>query len=131
MPNNKQQLKQKRDEFISFADGLVKDGKLLPAHKTTVVEVFMALGSEAISFAEGDATVNSSPVDLIKKVLSERPAFMNFAEKSAASDSEDNVDKQDPKVIADAAKAYQKEQADKGNIISISQAVTHVTKAKK
>jgi hypothetical protein len=121
----------KRAEFAAFADELVKDGKLLPAHKTTVVEAFMALGSEPISFAEGDANVNSSPVDLIKKVLSERPSFMNFAEKSAASDSEDNVDKQDPKVIADAAKAYQKEQADKGNTISISQAVTHVTKAKK
>ena len=118
-------------EFAAFADELVKDGKLLPAHKTTVVEVFMALGSEPISFAEGDATVNSSPVDLIKKVLSERPSFMNFSEKSAAEDEENTVDIQDPKAIAEAAAQYQKEQADKGNTISISQAVTHVTKAKK
>lgn len=123
--------KNQRAEFAAFADGLVKDGKLLPAHKTTVVEVFMALGSEPISFAEGDATVNSSPVDLIKKVLSERPAFMNFAEKSAAEDEENKVDTQDPKAIAEAAAAYQKAQADKGNSISISQAVAHVTKEKK
>lgn len=123
--------KNQRAEFAAFADGLVKDGKLLPAHKTTVVEVFMALGSEPISFAEGDATVNSSPVDLVKKVLSERPAFMNFAEKSAAEDEENKVDTQDPKAIAEAAAAYQKEQSDKGNSISISQAVAHVTKEKK
>ncbi|MBI0114213.1 MULTISPECIES: hypothetical protein [unclassified Gilliamella] len=123
--------KNQRAEFAAFVDELVKDGKLLPAHKTTVVEVFMALGSDPISFAEGDATVNSSPVDLIKKVLSERPAFMNFAEKSAAEDEENKVDIQDPKAIAEAAAQYQKEQADKGNTISISQAVTHVTKAKK
>ena len=121
----------KRAEFAAFADGLVKDGKLMPVHKTTVVEVFVSLGNEPISFAEGDTTVNSSPADLIKKVLSERPAFMNFSEKSAAEDEENTVDIQDPKAIAEAAAQYQKEQADKGNNISISQAVTHVTKAKK
>ncbi len=121
----------KRAEFAAFADELVKDGKLLPTHKTTVVEVFMSLGNEPISFAEGDTTVNSSPIDLIKKVLSERPAFMNFAEKSAAEDEENKVDTQDPKAIAEAAAAYQKAQADKGNSISISQAVAHVTKEKK
>lgn len=121
----------KRAEFAAFADELVKDGKLLPTHKTTVVEVFMSLGNEPISFAEGNTTVNSSPSDLIKKVLSERPAFMNFAEKSAAEDEENKVDTQDPKAIAEAAAAYQKEQSDKGNSISISQAVAHVTKEKK
>lgn len=120
----------KRTEFTEFADKLIGDGKLLPVHKTTVVEVFMSLGNEPISFAEGDTTVNASSADLIKKVLSERPAFMNFSEKSAAND-EDEIDTQDPKAIAEAAAAYQKEQADKGNAISISQAVAHVTKEKK
>ena len=120
----------KRTEFAEFADKLIGDGKLLPVHKTTVVEVFMSLGNEPISFAEGDTTVNASCADLIKKVLSERPAFMNFSEKSAAND-EDEIDTQDPKAIAEAAAAYQKEQADKGNAISISQAVAHVTKEKK
>lgn len=120
----------KRTEFAEFADKLIGDGKLLPVHKTTVVEVFMSLGNEPISFAEGDTTVNASSADLIKKVLSERPAFMNFSEKSAAND-EDEIDTQDPKAIAEAAAAYQKEQADKGNAISISQAVAHVTKEKK
>ena len=126
----KKEQKQKRDEFISFADELIIAGKLLPTHKTSVVEVLMSLGNEPISFAEGDTTVNSSPADLIKKVLSERPAFMNFSEKSTAND-EDEIDTQDPKAIAEAAAAYQKEQADKGNAISISQAVAHVTKEKK
>ena len=122
----------KRAEFAAFADELVKSGKLLPAHKTTVVEVFMSLGNEPISFAEGDATVNSSPVDLIKKVLTERPAFMDFAEKSGADkDTKEDDDRPDPKVIADLAKKYQQEQADKGITVSISQAVEHVTKAKK
>ena len=120
----------KRTEFTEFADKLIGDGKLLPVHKTTVVEVFMSLGNEPISFAEGDTTVNASSADLIKKVLSERPAFMNFSEKSAAND-ENEIDTQDPKAIAEAAAAYQKEQADKGNAISISQAVAHVTKEKK
>ena len=120
----------KRTEFAEFADKLIGDGKLLPVHKTTVVEVFMSLGNEPISFAEGDTTVNASSADLIKKVLSERPAFMNFSEKSAAND-EGKIDTQDPKAIAAAAAAYQKEQAEKGNVISISQAVAHVTEEKK
>ena len=121
----------KRAEFAGFADELVKNGKLLPSHKTTVVEVFMALGNEPISFAEGDTTVNSSPSDLIKKVLSERPAFMDFSEKSAAQNDKNEFDKENPKAIAEAAKKYQKEQADKGITISISEAVAYVTKEKK
>lgn len=121
----------KRAEFAAFADELVKNGKLLPSHKTAVVEVFMALGNEPISFAEGDTTVNSSPSDLIKKVLSERPAFMDFSEKSAAQNDKNEFDKENPKAIAEAAKKYQKEQADKGITISISEAVAYVTKEKK
>ncbi|XKM14243.1 hypothetical protein RCS94_03500 [Orbaceae bacterium ac157xtp] len=123
---------QKRADFASFADQLVTDGKLLPIHKNSVVEVFMSLGNEPISFAEGETTVNTSPADLIKKVLSERPAFMDFAEKSGADkNTKESDDKQDPKVIADLAKKYQQEQAGKGITVSISQAVEHVTKAKK
>lgn len=121
----------KRAEFAAFADELVKSGKLLPTHKTTVVEVFMSLGSDPISFAEGDTTVNDSPAELIKKVLSERPAFMNFSEKSAVQNDKNEVDKENPKAIAEAAKKYQKEQADKGITISISDAVAYVTKEKK
>lgn len=121
----------KRAEFAAFADELVKSGKLLPTHKTTVVEVFMSLGNEPISFAEGDTTVNDSPTELIKKVLSERPAFMNFSEKSAAQNDKNEVDKENPRAIAEAAKKYQKEQADKGITISISEAVAYVTKEKK
>lgn len=120
----------RRIEFASFADELVKSGKLLPTHKTTVVEVFMALGSEPISFAEGDVTVNKSPVDLIKKVLSERPAFMDFAEKSGVDKEpkKDDTNSDDPKVIAEAARQYQKEQAEKGITISTTQAVEYVKK---
>lgn len=121
----------KRAEFAAFADELVKSGKLLPTHKTTVVEVFMSLGNEPISFAEGDTTVNDSPTELIKKVLSERPAFMNFSEKSAAQNDKNEVDKENPRAIAEAAKKYQKEQADKDITISISEAVAYVTKEKK
>lgn len=122
----------KREELVSFADGLIKDGKLLPIHKTSVVEVFMTLSSEPISFAEGETTVNSSPAELIKKVLTERPAFMDFAEKSGSDKTAENeLDNQDPKAIADAAKKYQKEQADKGITISISEAVAYVAKEKK
>lgn len=124
--------KAKRDEFASFADQLVTDGKLLPIHKTSVVEVFMSLGNEPISFAEGDTTISSSPTEIIKKVLTERPAFMDFAEKSGSDKTPENeLDNQDPKAIADVAKKYQKEQADKGITISISEAVAYVTKEKK
>ncbi|MDF7667922.1 hypothetical protein PT273_08725 [Orbaceae bacterium ESL0727] len=128
----KKEQEQKRAEFVSFADKLVTEGKLLPIHKTSVVEVFMSLGNEPISFAEGGTTVNSSPADLIKKVLSERPNFMDFAEKSASDkDQNDDDDKDDPKIIAAKAKKYQQEQKEKGNIISISQAVEYVTKQAK
>ena len=68
----------------------------------------------------------SEPADkLLRGLLSDLPKQVDFAEKSGGGDI---VDDQDANAIAARAKAYQSEQRQAGNNISISQAVNHVTK---
>lgn len=121
---------QARSTAIEFADGLIRDGKLVPAQKDQVVALVTHLAVNAdgaINFAEGTAPV--APVDALKAVLSAAPKAVDFSEKSAASTSEgESVNFSDPLELASAATAYRNEQAAKGITISHSQAVRHIEK---
>lgn len=118
--------KVRRDAVVSYADGLVKAGSILPRQKNTVVEVLLSLDSTPLSFADGDATVNKTPEELLRDVLSQRPKVMDFSEKTGAID--DPVDFADASALATAAQNYQAEQAEKGRTISMTDAVHHVKK---
>lgn len=119
-----------RQEITNFADGLVKGGKLLPAQKNRVVEIFMNLPNEAVSFADGSATVNETPEILLRDVLQSRPAFLDFSEKSA-SDGAEPLDFADSQAMANAAQDYMAEQKRNGRDISVTQAMAHIKGAKK
>lgn len=118
--------KVRRDAVVSYADGLVTAGSILPRQKNTVVEVLLSLDSTPLSFADGDATVNKTPEELLRDVLSQRPKVMDFSEKTGAID--DPVDFADASALATAAQNYQAEQAEKGRTISMTDAVNHVKK---
>lgn len=118
--------KVRRDAVISYADGLVKAGSILPRQKNTVVEVLLSLDSTPLSFADGDATVNKTPEELLRDVLSQRPKVVDFSEKTRADD--DPVDFADASALATAAQNYQAEQAKQGRTISMTDAVNHVKK---
>lgn len=75
--------KVRRDAVVSYADGLVKAGSILPRQKNTVVEVLLSLDTTPLSFADGDATVNKTPEELLRDVLSQKPKVMDFSEKPA------------------------------------------------
>ncbi|MEX6145600.1 hypothetical protein AB6G46_15930 [Providencia hangzhouensis] len=119
-----------RQEVTDFADGLVKDGKLLPAQKNRVVEIFMNLPNGPVSFADGSATVNETPEALLRDVLQSRPAFLDFSEKSA-TDGAEPLDFADSQAMANAAQDYQAEQKRNGREISVTQAMAHIKGAKK
>lgn len=64
---------------VSFAEGLVTAGKLLPVSRDKVVAILDALPGEAnISFAEGEAAI--SPAAAIRQVLEAQPAVVSFGE---------------------------------------------------
>ena len=120
------QAKEQRREVTEFAEGLVKQGKLLPRQKAGVVELMLTLPVEApLEFAEGEQTISKPASEVLRGLLSDLPKQVDFAEKSGGGDV---VDDQDPNAIADRARAYQSEQRQAGRDISTSQAVNHVTK---
>ncbi|WP_219921378.1 peptidase [Klebsiella pneumoniae] len=118
--------KVRRDAVVSYADGLVKAGSILPRQKNTVVEVLLSLDSTPLSFADGDATVNKTPEELLRDVLSQRPKVVDFSEKTGTAD--DPVNFADASALATAAQNYQAEQAKQGRTISMTDAVNHVKK---
>ncbi|WP_262880222.1 peptidase [Pseudomonas paralcaligenes] len=117
---------EKRREVAEFAEGLVAAGKLLPRQKQPVVELMLNLPAAPLEFAEGDQQVSKPGEDVLRELLSALPAQVDFAEKSAGRGRDLDVD--DAQAVADAARAYQAEQAKLGNTVSTRAAVRHVTK---
>ena len=65
------------DDNVSFAEGLVTDGRLLPASKDKVVAILDALPEEAsVSFAGGEA--KQPPAAALRAVLKEQPKVVSF-----------------------------------------------------
>ncbi|WP_431222212.1 hypothetical protein ACQ86O_17810 [Serratia sp. L9] len=116
---------QRRTDITSFADGLVTAGQLLPRQKNAVIEVLVNLANTPISFADGSTTVSKTPEELLRSVLSEKPKFLDFAEKSA-EDGAAALDFADVNAVADQAREYQEAEAKKGRTISMTVAVNHV-----
>lgn len=116
--------KERRDAIAAFADELVSGGRILPRQKNAVVEVLSGLSGEPVAFSDGSNTVTDTPEALLREILSTKPAVVEFAEKSPAGN--DPVEFADAGALAQAASAYQSEQAAKGHFISVTDAVNHV-----
>lgn len=124
------EAKARREAIVSYADGLVAAGSILPRQKTGVVEVLLSLDSAPLSFADGETTVNKTPEELLRDVLNEKPAVVDFSEKSREGDDA-ALDFADVSAVADAANVYVAEQAKLGRTVSITDAVNHVKKGAK
>lgn len=122
--------KVRREAVVSYADGLVKAGSILPRQKNTVVEVLLSLDTTPLSFADGDATVNKTPEELLRDVLSQKPKVMDFSEKTPPAEG-DTLDFADASALATAAQNWQAEQAKQGRTVSMTEAVNHVKKGAK
>lgn len=123
----KQQTLERRTAIVGFADGLVKAGNILPRHKSSIVEVLVNLSQDPLSFAEGDTTVNKTPEELLRDILSTKTRVMDFSEKSGLQDDE-VLDFADASALATAAQNWQAEQAKQGRTVSMTDAVNHVKK---
>jgi len=70
---------------VSFAEGLIQSGKLLPANKDATVALLDSLStsSEAVEFGEGEAKATKTPLDIYKAQLEAAPVLVNFGEAAA------------------------------------------------
>lgn len=82
----KHKVDARHTEHIAFAEGLIKAGKLLPAHKdVTVATLDNLAGQESVvEFGEGDA--KKPLVDAYKAQLQASPKLVEFAEVGADKD---------------------------------------------
>ena len=114
--------------FTEFAEGLIKEGRLLPKDKLGAVEFMSALSADTvIEFGEGAAVTKTPALDWFKGFLKGMPKTVNFSEISAASDKPLNF-AEDARAIADAATEYQETQAKRGRMVSDADAVLYVMK---
>ncbi len=120
------QAEEKRTAATEFAEGLVAQGKLLPRQKLPMVELMLSLPAAPLEFAEGDQQVSKGGEEVLRDFLDSLPPQVEFGEKSRSTSRDLDVD--DANAIAAKATAYQTEQRQAGREISISQAVSHVTK---
>lgn len=72
----------RRSEAVAFAEGLVNSGKLLPVRKAAVVELLLALPTDApLTFGEGAERIEKPAGELLRELLSAAPVQIDFAEK--------------------------------------------------
>jgi hypothetical protein len=71
----------RKAELLTFAEGLVREGKLLPVERERVVAVLAALDpAGTVTFGEGDKALTETVIDSLKTVLSGLPKRVEFAE---------------------------------------------------
>lgn len=76
------QANARHTDHASFAEGLIKDGKLLPAQKDFIVAFMdqVASAGGVVEFGEGDAKQSKPGIQGIKEFLSAQPKQVDFGE---------------------------------------------------
>lgn len=117
-----QENELRKAQLTDFAESLIKEGRLLPAHKKDVVEFMASLEEKnAIDFSEGKA----SQLDYLKKFLKALPKQVEFGEVAGEKNATTTAD---PEAIAEAAKKLIEQQKATGRVMSFSEAVDKVMK---
>lgn len=114
---------------VSFAEGLVKDGKLAPASKDGVIALMDQLATQAstVEFGEGEAKTTQTPLALYKAQLSAAPKLVEFGEHAGDGAVDGDV-MDDPVLLAQKAVEYAETEAKQGRTINSAEAVAHVSK---
>ncbi len=122
------EAKARRAEHDAYVEGLIKEGKIIPAHKAGLVEFMAGLSADAVvEFGEGDKKEKKPALDWLKGYLAAQPKVVDFQERAAGA----AVDLEDADAIAKAARKHVDEEARAGRTVSYAEAVAHVTQAPK
>lgn len=118
----------------TLVNGLLEDGKLVPAMSSGVAEFLANLPDDseaAFEFSVGDGdqaeTKNQSPREFMTGFLKGLPKQIEFNKRRVNAD-DDTLDMNDSDAIGKAAQEFQQSEEAAGRTISIADAVTHVTK---
>ena len=75
------ELTRRKSDAAQFCEGLIGEGKLLPAEKDTVVGLLILAGdSQPVQFGEGDGAVTDAPKARLETLLKSLPKRVEFSE---------------------------------------------------
>lgn len=119
----------RKQAATDFVEGLVKEGKVLPAEQAGLVEYLCGIDERAVvEFEENDKEVKKSASEWLREFLEGAlTKRVEYKETTASKGSPVSV-KDDPEAIAAMARDYREDQRGKGNHITAAQAVRHVTR---
>lgn len=86
------ETKRKKDQAhadnVSFAEGLIKEGKLKPADQKQTVALLDSLAAQGgtVEFGEGEGKQSKSQLEIYKAQLSAGPKVVDFSEQTHAGD---------------------------------------------
>lgn len=86
----KRKQAQAHADNVSFAEGLIKGGKLKPADKDTTVALLdnLAAQSSIVEFGEGEGKQSKTPLAIYKDQLSAGPEVVDFGEHAQGGGEE-------------------------------------------
>lgn len=117
---------QRNAGHVSFAEGEVKAGRLLPKDKGAAVAVLNLLAeSQPVEFSEGDSTKKVTPVEWLKGLIAAAKPVVSFGEHAPGAGYQPGAGSSKGKTDAEIdtdAKAYARQ-----NKVSYAEALTAVT----
>ena len=117
--------------IAAFADGLVAEGKLLPAERGRIVAFMESLPAAAriVEFADSapNTPIETPALAVLQAFLKALPPRVDFGER-AKPDGAVQLDTQDAQAIARAAAAFQFAERQAGREVGMDVAVEHVVR---
>lgn len=115
----------RRAEDQGFVDGLITEGRLAPGHKDVVLAFMERLDADqAVDFAEGDS---KTPHAKFKELIGGANPVIDLSER-AADDGSVLPEGDEATALAARAAEFREEEAKKGRVITVTDAVRHVEK---
>ncbi len=108
-----------REAHVAFAEGLLAEGRIVPADRDIVVALLEVADTAPAEFADGETVFG----ERLRKWLSSLPKRVEFGERAGG---EKHAELSDPETIAERAIAYQTEMKSKGIIVRADEAVRRV-----
>lgn len=122
------ELAIKRQGITDFVEAQVKAARIPSGMKNGLIEFMSSLDEEdVLEFSEGEKAVKKPAVDFIKDLLSSLTPMVSFGETAGG----EQVNTEDPAVLARKATEYRNACLKNGQEISFSEAVDHIAKGGK
>ena len=105
-----QQRQGRHTAHVSFAEGQVKAGKLLPMHKETAVAVLDQLAdAQPVEFSEGGVSKKVAPAEWLKGLIEGAKPVVQFGEFAAGNTGSESTKGLSDAEIDQRAKAFARE----------------------